>query len=92
MGLSEEQKASFAPICPDFVVELRSQSDTLSGLQKKMEEYIDNGALLGLLIDRKNRKVHIYRPKQQPEILDNPETVSCEPILPGFVLRMAKIW
>ncbi len=91
-ALSEEQKASFAPICPDFVVELRSKSDTLSGLQNKMEEYIDNGSLLGLLIDRKNRKVYIYRPNQQPEILDNPETVSCEPILPRFVLRMAKIW
>lgn len=91
-ALSDEQKASFAPICPDFVVELRSQSDTLSGLKNKMEEYIDNGALLGLLIDRKNRKVYIYRPNQQPEILDNPETVNCEPILPGFVLQMSKIW
>ncbi|MEQ9233222.1 Uma2 family endonuclease [Coleofasciculus sp. E2-BRE-01] len=91
-ALSEEQKASFAPICPDFVIELRSQSDTLSGLRKKMQEYIDNGTLLGLLIDRKNRNVYIYRPNQEPEILENPETVSGEPVLPGFVLRMAKIW
>lgn len=91
-ALSEEQKASFAPICPDFVIELRSQSDTLSGLQEKMQEYIDNGTLLGLLIDRKNRNVYIYRPNQEPEILENPETVSGEPMLPGFVLRMAKIW
>ncbi|MEQ9369175.1 MAG: Uma2 family endonuclease [Coleofasciculus chthonoplastes F3-SA18-01] len=91
-ALSEEQKASFAPICPDFVIELRSQSDTLSGLQDKMQEYIDNGTLLGLLIDRKNRNVYIYRPNQEPEILENPETVSGEPVLPGFVLRMAKIW
>ena len=91
-ALSEEQKASFAPICPDFVIELRSKSDTLSGLQDKMQEYIDNGASLGLLIDRKNRKVYIYRPNQEPEILDNPETVSGDPVLPGFALRMAKIW
>ncbi len=91
-ALTEEQKASFAPICPDFVIELRSSSDTLKGLQKKMQEYIDNGASLGLLIDRKNRKVYIYRPNQEPEILDNPETVSGDPELTGFVLRMAKIW
>jgi len=91
-ALTEEQKASFAPICPDCVIELRSSSDTLSGLQKKMQEYIDNGALLGLLIDRKSRKVYIYRPNQELEILDNPEIVSGDPELPGFVLRMAKIW
>ena len=91
-ALSEEQNASFAPICPEFVIELRSQSDTLSGLQDKMQEYIANGASLGWLIDRKNRKVYIYRPNQEPEILDNPETVSGDPVLPGFVLRMAKIW
>ena len=91
-ALTEEQKASFAPICPDFVIELRSSSDTLSGLQNKMPEYIDNGASLGFLIDRKNRKVHIYRPDREPEILDNPETASGDPVLPGFVLRMANIW
>ncbi|GET39950.1 Uma2 family endonuclease [Microseira wollei] len=91
-ALTEEQKASFAPICPDFVIELRSSRDTLRGLQDKMQEYIDNGALLGLLIDRKNRKVYIYRPNREPEILDNPEIVSGDPVLPGFVLQMAKIW
>jgi Uma2 family endonuclease len=91
-ALTEEQKASFAPICPDFVIELRSSSDTLTGLKKKMQEYIDNGVLLGLLIDRQNRKVYIYRPNREPEILDNPERVNCEPELPGFVLQMAKIW
>ena len=91
-ALSEEQKASFAPICPDFVIELRSSSDTVSSLQEKMQEYIDNGASLGLLIDRKNRRVYIYRPGQEAEILDNPETVSGGSMLPGFVLHMAKIW
>ena len=91
-ALSDEQKASFAPICPDFVIELRSSSDTLSNLQDKMQEYIDNGALLGLLIDRKNQAVHVYRPNQTPKILDAPSSVSAEPELPGFVLQMAKIW
>jgi Uma2 family endonuclease len=91
-ALSEEQQASFAPICPDFVIELRSKSDTLRSLQDKMQEYIDNGTLLGFLIDCKIRKVHIYRPNQEPEILDNPEVVSAAPELPGFILRMATIW
>jgi Uma2 family endonuclease len=91
-ALTEEQKASFAPICPDFVIELRSSSDTLTKLQIKMQEYIENGAVLGLLIDRKNRTVYIYRPHLEVEGLDNPDTVSCEPELPGFVLKMEKIW
>lgn len=91
-ALTEEQKASFAPICPDFVIELRSSSDTLTGLQAKMQEYIDNGTLLGFLIDRKNRTVHLYRPNQRPEILNDPASVSADSELPGFVLQMAKIW
>ena len=90
--LTEAQKASFAPICPDFVIELRSSSDTLISLQAKMQEYIENGARLGWLIDRKNRTVYIYRPNQEPEILDNPETVKGDPELPDFVLQMVKIW
>lgn len=57
-----------------------------------MQEYIDNGALLGFLIDCKNRTVHLYRPNRSPEILNDPAFVSAEPKLPGFVLQMAKIW
>ncbi len=91
-ALTDSQKASFAPICPDFVIELRSASDRLSTLQDKMQEYIDNGALLGFLIDRKNRTVHLYRPHQTPQILENPEVVEGSPELPGFMLKMAKIW
>ncbi|NET38269.1 MAG: Uma2 family endonuclease [Cyanothece sp. SIO1E1] len=90
--LTEAEKASFAPICPDFVIELRSSSDSLNGLKAKMQEYIDNGALLGWLIDRKNRTVHIYRPNQVPQILENPDQVSGDPELPGFSLPMDKIW
>lgn len=91
-ALTENEKASFAPICPDFVVELKSASDTLSGLQAKMEEYMTNGALLGFLIDRQPRQVHVYRPGQEPKILENPDEVSGDPELPGFQLQMAKIW
>jgi len=91
-ALQPEQQASFAPIAPDFVVELRSSRDILVSLKEKMEEYIANGVRLGLLIDRKNCQVHIYRPNRSPEILDNPETVNCEPEMPMFALKMAKIW
>ena len=91
-GLSPEEQASFAPIVPDFVIELRSSSDTLKNLQDKMQEYIDQGVRLGLLIDRKNCTVHIYRPNLEPKVLMNPEFVSCEPELSGFKLKMAKIW
>jgi Uma2 family endonuclease len=91
-ALTPEQKASFAPICPDFVIELRSSSDSLSPLQAKMQEYIENGTRLGFLIDRQQRTVHCYRPNQEPAILTEPETLSGEPELPGLTLRMAKIW
>ncbi|WP_298921081.1 Uma2 family endonuclease [uncultured Nostoc sp.] len=91
-ALTDAQKASFAPICPSFVIELRFSSDRLIKLQDKMQEYIDNGASLGWLIDRQNRKVYIYRTNREVEILENPEAVSGNPELPGFILRMVKIW
>jgi Uma2 family endonuclease len=91
-ALQLEQQTSFAPIAPDFIVELRSSSDTLASLKEKMVEYITNGVRLGVLIDRKNCQVHLYRPNQEPEVLDNPEFVSCEPEMPMFSLKMAKIW
>ncbi|HIK44165.1 MAG TPA: Uma2 family endonuclease [Leptolyngbyaceae cyanobacterium M65_K2018_010] len=91
-ALTPEQQASFAPICPDFVVELRSASDSITTLKAKMEEYLENGARLGWLIDRKNRRVHIYRPNQNPESLEDPDWVSGDPQLPGFRLQMARIW
>ncbi|MBW4466270.1 MAG: Uma2 family endonuclease [Pegethrix bostrychoides GSE-TBD4-15B] len=91
-ALTAAQKSAFAPICPDFVIELRSASDALSMLQAKMQEYIDNGTALGLLIDRKNRAVHLYRPNGSPIILTDPVLVSADPELPGFELQMARIW
>ena len=91
-ALTEEEQASFAPICPDFVIELRSASDKLSGLQDKMQEYMKNGASLGWLIDRQNRRVYIYRPDREPQVLENPARVSGDPELSGFSLSMDKIW
>lgn len=75
-ALTPQQREGFAPICPDFVVELRSCSDSMDALRAKMEEYKQNGATLGWLIDRKNRKVEIYRQNQDVEILDNPTSLS----------------
>jgi len=86
-----ELRKKFAPICPEFVIELRSESDSLKVLQDKMEEYLDNGTLVGWLIDRKQRKVYIYRPNTTVEELDNPTTLS-DPLLPGFVLDLSQIW
>ena len=90
-ALTPQQREKFVPLCPDFVVELRSPSDSLKELQAKMQEYIDNGARLGWLIDRKNQRVEIYRPLENVEILSNPTTLSGEDVLPGFVLDLNPI-
>lgn len=87
-----EKRKKFAPICPEFVVELRSENDNLSTLKEKMQEYIDNGTQLAWLIDRKQRKVFIYRPNCGVEELNNPQTLTGEDILPGFVLDLSEIW
>lgn len=92
-ALTPEQQQKFAPICPDFVVELRSPSDNLKPLPEKMEEYMrEPGVQLGWLIDRQHRRVYIYRPGMAEECLENPATVSGETVLPGFNLNLSKIW
>jgi Uma2 family endonuclease len=90
--LTAKEQEGFAPICPDFVVELRSKSDNMEPLREKMREYIANAARLGWLIDRKNKKVEIYRPDRDVEILDNPSTLSGEDVLPGFILDLTDVW
>lgn len=90
--LTPEERRKFPPLCPDFVIELRSDTDGLKPLQEKMQEYIDNGAQLGWLIDPLERNVWIYCPHAKVECLDNPTTVSGEPVLSGFVLSMDRIW
>ncbi len=91
-SLNSEQKRKFPPLCPDFVIELRSQTDSIKTLQLKMLEYIDNGAKLGWLIDPKTQKVEIYRLGKQVEILQNPTTLSGEDILPDFILNLSSVF
>jgi Uma2 family endonuclease len=90
--LTAEEQDSFPPLCPDFVLELRSPSDRLETLRKKMEEYLDNGAKLGWLLEPKTRSVEIYRPNQEVEILQSPISLSGENILLDFVLDLKPIW
>jgi len=89
--LNPEEKEKFAPICPDFVIELLSVNDDWNEGLKKMQEYIDNGVKLGWLIDSKNKKVAIYRPDHDIEIVEKPQTLSGENILPDFVLDLTDI-
>ncbi len=92
-ALSEEEREErFARIVPDFVIELRSKSDNLRKLQSKMSEYIENGVRLGWLIDPYERRVHVYRADESVEILENPQKVSGEAVLPGFELDLTEIW
>ncbi|MDZ8235777.1 MAG: Uma2 family endonuclease [Nostoc sp. ChiQUE01a] len=81
----------FLPMAPDFVVELRSASDSLKTVQEKMREYMNNGVRLGWLIDPQNQRVEIYRPGQDVEILPSPTSLSGEDVLPGFMLDLAHI-
>ena len=89
--LTDEQRQRFLPLCPDFVVELRSPSDSLSALQDKMREYIDNGARLGWLIDPAGGQVFVYGPGMPVERLERPAGVDADPVLPGFRLDMDEI-
>ena len=106
--LSLKQQEKFVPLCPDFVIELRSKTDKLKTLQEKMtsdpasaqdarerarmQEYINNGTLLGWLINPKDKQVEIYRQGQPREVLTQPSSLSGENILPDFVLSLESIW
>jgi Uma2 family endonuclease len=91
-GLSAEQRKKFLPLCPDFVVELRSPSDRLADVQKKMQEWMDNGCRLGWLIDPEEEKAYVYRETGEPSMVESyDETLSGEDVLPGFVLELKEI-
>lgn len=91
-SLSNKEREIFPPIAPDFVLELMSPSDSLKDTQDKMQEYMDNGVKLGWLIDCKNRQVEIYRQGQEKQVLENPESISGEDVLPKFILNLQAIW
>jgi Uma2 family endonuclease len=91
-GLTSEQKEKFIPLAPDFVLELMSPTDYLVNTQAKMQEYLDNEVKLGWLINPQAKQVEIYRLGQEAELLDSPQFISGEDILPGFVLNLADIF
>ena len=91
-SLRREDQTKFGHTLPDFAIELRSPSDSLREVQDKMLEYMENGVRLGFLIDPQNRRVHIYRPGQPVEVLEEPAAVPADPVLPGFVLDLSAIW
>ncbi len=90
-ALTPEEREGFPPLCPDFVVELRSPSDSLRATQDKMQEYMDNSARLGLLIDPKGKQVEIYRQGQEKQVWQAPAQLFGEEVLPGFVLDLDRI-
>lgn len=90
--LTTAQKRKFPPLCPDFVVELCSPTDEIKTVRKKMQEYIENGARLGWLIEPETRTVEIYELGEEVEILYDPQRVAGDPVLPGFSLDMKWVW
>ncbi|MGY2793418.1 Uma2 family endonuclease [Thermostichus sp. MS-CIW-37] len=91
-ALDPSVRQGFLPLCPDFVVEILSPTDSWIQTQAKMQEYMDNGCRLGWLLDPKAKRVMIYRQGQAPQLVEDPETLSGEDVLPGFTLPIRKIW
>ena len=88
-SLTLEEQEKFPPLWPDFVIELRSRTDSLNQLQEKMQEYLDSGLQLGWLINPQEQQVEIYRPNQAVEVVPLPTTLSGEQVLPGFILDIS---
>jgi Uma2 family endonuclease len=91
-GVAKKHWKKFLPVCPDFVLELRSPTDRLRALKEKMEEYIANGAKLGWLLDPESKEVHVYRARMAVEILKNPTKISGETVLTNFSLDLRRVW
>lgn len=90
--ITPAQQKKFPPICPEFAIELRSESDALEPLQAKMQEYIDSGLRLGWLVNPQNQQVEIYRASQPKQVLQNPDRLTGEDVLPGFVFELSILW
>ena len=91
-ALSEDEQDSFSPLCPDFVIELRSPSDRLPDIQEKMAMWVANGTQVAWLIDPKRKVVEVYRPGESPEIYQDPTSVQGTGPVRGFELVMDRIW
>jgi Uma2 family endonuclease len=90
-GLTPEQRKKYVPLCPDFLVELKSSSDEIEDVQAKMKEYLANGLQLGWLLNPDNQTVEVYRPNVAVEVLQQLTSISGSPILPDFILDLAGI-
>lgn len=90
--LTSAQQDTFPPLCPDFIIELRSPSDSLETLRQKMQEYLNNGLALGWLIDPTRKTVEIYYPNLSTKLINAPSQLSGEPILPEFTMDLRSIW
>lgn len=91
-ALSPEARRGFAPLCPDFVLELRSATDLLATLQAKLDEYMANGAQLGWLLDPVERRAYVYRPGEPVTVLAAPPTLCGDPVLKGLVIDLSDLW
>ncbi len=91
-SLGEAQRKTFAPICPEFVIEVRSETDRLSSVREKMQMWLANGCELGWLVDPARKAVEIYRPGQQPEVQEGQAAAYGEGPVTGFVLELGSIW
>ena len=91
-ALTPEEQQKFVPLCPDFVLELRSPSDRLPPIQSKMQEYLDSGVQLGWLLNPQDKQVELYRPKHPVEILKAPSSLSGGSVLPGFIIDVNWVW
>ncbi|HEV7404795.1 MAG TPA: Uma2 family endonuclease [Chthoniobacteraceae bacterium] len=91
-AVPKSERARFPHLCPDFVLELRSKTDSMREVKRKMAEYIACGARLGWLINPPKRQIFVYRPDAPVEEFHDPESLSGEAVLPGFVLQLADLW
>ena len=91
-SLTKQQRRKYLPIDPYFVIELMSPTDILSNVQNKMREYMNCGVKLGWLINPDDQQVEIYRHGQDKEVLDNPQTLSGENIMPNLVVSLEEIF
>jgi Uma2 family endonuclease len=90
--LSLEQRKKFIPLCPDFLIELLSETDNLTETENKMKEYLEQGLKLGWLIIPNSKQVEIYRPNQEKETVKNTQSLAADNILPEFRLDFSLIW
>jgi Uma2 family endonuclease len=91
-GLTREQRRTFAPLCPDAVFEIRSESQSLTELRAKMSDFIASGTQIAVLIDLDMRILEVYRPEREPEVYQDPKTVALAPELPGFILDLGPVY